>query len=99
MIQRKNRAKVPIDTPPRQIAQGTQSAPASALNASGLDVLSISRRLGRGSLSITLTIYSHLFTDKGREAASPIEAVLGEEAIGPPGCQLGASFAFCLPRG
>jgi integrase len=35
---------------------------ASALIASGLDVLTVSRRLGHGSPAVTLTIYAHLFS-------------------------------------
>ena len=46
---------------------------ASALIASGLDVLTISRRLGHAS---TLAIYGHLFGDTDREAANVIEVAL-----------------------
>jgi integrase len=48
---------------------------ASALIASGLDVLTISRRLGHGSPAITLGIYGHLFRTDDR-AAAIIEAAL-----------------------
>jgi len=34
---------------------------ASALIASGMDVVSVSKRLGHGSPAITLTVYAHLF--------------------------------------
>src|SRR5262245_22934528 len=41
---------------------------ASTLIASGLDVLTISRRLGHGSPSITLNTYGHLFRPDDRAA-------------------------------
>ena len=41
---------------------------ASTLIASGLDVLTISRRLGHGSPAITLTVYGHLFKTDDRAA-------------------------------
>jgi integrase len=50
---------------------------ASALIAAGLDVLSISRRLGHGSPVITLGVYGHLFENKDDAAARAIEAALG----------------------
>jgi integrase len=43
---------------------------ASQLIAAGLDVLTISRRLGHGSPAITLRIYGHLFTDSDDRAAA-----------------------------
>jgi integrase len=49
---------------------------ASALIASGLDILSISRRLGHGSPMITLTVYGHLFDNTDTKAAAAIEAAL-----------------------
>ena len=49
---------------------------ASALIASGLDVLTISRRLGHASPVVTLAVYGHLFGDTDRQAASAIEAAL-----------------------
>jgi integrase len=42
---------------------------ASTLIASGLDVLTISRRLGHGSPAITLGVYGHLFKPDDRAAA------------------------------
>jgi integrase len=47
---------------------------ASTLIASGLDVLTISRRLGHGSPAITLGVYGHLFKTDDR-AAAIIESV------------------------
>jgi integrase len=49
---------------------------ASALIASGVDVVKIARRLGHSSPKVTLTVYAHLF-DKGDEtAAAAIETAL-----------------------
>jgi integrase len=48
---------------------------ASMLIADGLDVLSLSRRLGHGSAAITLGVYGHLFKPDDR-AAAVMEAAL-----------------------
>jgi integrase len=48
---------------------------ASMLIASGLDVLTISRRLGHGSPAIALGVYGHLFKPDDR-AAAIMEAAL-----------------------
>ena len=49
---------------------------ASALIASGLDVLTVSRRLGHGSPVVTLNTYAHLFAKTDEKAAEAIEAAL-----------------------
>ena len=49
---------------------------ASQLIASGMDILTISRRLGHGSPAITLTVYGHLIEGKDRQAAEVAEANL-----------------------
>jgi integrase len=49
---------------------------ASSLIAAGIDVLSISRRLGHGSPAITLGVYGHLFKPDDRAAAA-IDDLLG----------------------
>jgi integrase len=49
---------------------------ASALIAAGLDVLTISRRLGHGSPGITLGVYGHLFSNTDAAAAKAIEAAM-----------------------
>jgi integrase len=49
---------------------------ASALIAAGVDVVTVSRRLGHGSPTVTLTIYAHLFEKTDHTAASAIEATL-----------------------
>lgn len=46
---------------------------ASHLIAQGVDVLSISRRLGHGSPTITLAVYGHLFADAQDRAAAIME--------------------------
>jgi integrase len=56
---------------------------ASQLIASGLDVLTISRRLGHGSPTITLGVYGHLFANTDERAAAIIEAALRV----PPGTE------------
>lgn len=51
---------------------------ASHLIASGMDIATVSRRLGHGSVSITLSVYTHLFEDKSdARAAAIIDAALG----------------------
>lgn len=49
---------------------------ASALIASGLDVLTVSRRLGHGNAVVTLNTYAHLFQKSDTAAAKAIEAAL-----------------------
>jgi integrase len=51
---------------------------ASQLIASGMDVLTISRRLGHGSPAITLAVYGHLFGNTDAKAAEIMEAAFGE---------------------
>jgi integrase len=46
---------------------------ASQLIASGMDVLTISRRLGHGSAAITLRVYGHLIEGKDAQAAEVME--------------------------
>jgi integrase len=50
---------------------------ASQLIASGMDVLTISRRLGHGSPTITLGVYGHFFTNTDDRAAQVMEAAFG----------------------
>lgn len=47
---------------------------ASQLIAEGLDILTISRRLGHGSPTITLGVYGHLFANTDERAAQIMEA-------------------------
>jgi integrase len=46
------------------------------LIASGQDIVTVSRRLGHASPTITLSVYAHLFDKTDEAAASAIEAVL-----------------------
>jgi integrase len=57
---------------------------ASALIAAGLDIVTISRRLGHGSPAITLRVYAHVFSaGKDDAAALAIEAAMGSGAKSP----------------
>jgi integrase len=47
---------------------------ASQLIAAGLDIMTVSRRLGHGNPSITLTVYAHLFSNTDERAADVVEA-------------------------
>jgi integrase len=49
---------------------------ASVLIASGLDVVTVSRRLGHASPVVTLTVYAHIFHKTDAAAASAIEAAM-----------------------
>jgi integrase len=46
----------------------------SQLIAAGMDILTISRRLGHASPAITLRVYGHLFTNTDARAAEIVEA-------------------------
>ena len=48
---------------------------ASSLISAGIDVLTISRRLGHANPSITLTVYGHLYPDTDDRAAQVVEAM------------------------
>jgi integrase len=50
---------------------------ASALIAAGVDVVSVSRRLGHSSPAFTLNCYAHLFRKDDSHAADAIESMLG----------------------
>jgi integrase len=75
---------------------------ASTLIAAGLDVLTVSRRLGHGTPAITLNVYGHLFRPDDRAAAIIEKALAGTEEgwdSGTPGiraenirCQSGANL-------
>ena len=49
---------------------------ASALIAAGVDIVTISTRLGHGSPAITLAVYAHLFNRTDEAAAKAIKAPL-----------------------
>jgi integrase len=61
---------------PRIMFHALRHSHASALIAAGLDVVSVSRRLGHGSAAITLKVYAHLFTDTDSAAARAIDAAM-----------------------
>jgi integrase len=62
---------------PRVGLHSLRHAHASALIASGVDVLTISRRLGHATPAFTLTVYGHLFADTDAAAAKAIDITLG----------------------
>ena len=49
---------------------------ASQLIASGVDILTVSRRLGHGSAAITLGVYGHLVANTDDRAAQIMDATL-----------------------
>jgi integrase len=49
---------------------------ASALIAAGVDVVTVSRRLGHSNPTITLNVYAHLFSETDTKAAAAIERQL-----------------------
>jgi integrase len=51
---------------------------ASQLIASGMDVLTISRRLGHASPTITLKVYGHLFSNTDDRAAAVMDAAFAK---------------------
>jgi len=62
---------------PRVKLHSLRHAHASALIAAGLDIVTISKRLGHASPTITLNVYAHAFADKpDTAAAAAIERVL-----------------------
>jgi integrase len=56
---------------------------ASLLIASGLDILTISRRLGHANASITLNVYGHLMPNMDDRAAVILNAALMGQPAGP----------------
>lgn len=61
---------------PRVMLHALRHSHASALIASGLDVKSISRRLGHATPVVALTVYAHLFHKTDAAAATVIEAAM-----------------------
>ena len=54
---------------------GLRHSHASQLIASGVDIVTISKRLGHAKPSVTLAIYAHMFTSDDSKAAAAINAV------------------------
>jgi len=48
---------------------------ASSLIAAGIDILTISRRLGHANPKITLSVYGHLYGNTDGKAAQAVEAM------------------------
>jgi integrase len=55
---------------------------ASQLIASGLDVVTVSRRLGHSNPTVTLGVYGHLFTNTDDRAATVVEAAMADILAG-----------------
>ena len=62
---------------PRVMFHALRHSHASALIAAGVDIVTVSGRLGHGSPAITLTVYAHAFSKTDAAAARAIEAALG----------------------
>jgi integrase len=56
------------------ILHGLRHTYVSQLIAAGLDVLTISRRIGHASPTITLAVYGHLFSNTDARAAEIMQA-------------------------
>jgi integrase len=63
---------------PRITFHALRHTHASQLIAAGLDVVSVSRRLGHSSPTITLSVYAHLFGDIDERAAAIVETALND---------------------
>jgi integrase len=48
----------------------------SQLIAAGLDVVTVSRRIGHSNPTVTLTVYAHLFGNTDEKAAAAVETAL-----------------------
>ena len=62
---------------PRVTLHALRHTHASALIASGVDIVQISRRLGHANPSVTLTVYAHLFSQDDNASALAIARILG----------------------
>ena len=61
---------------PRIMFHSLRHSHASALIAAGLDIVTVSRRLGHGSPAITLGVYAHAFANTDAMAAQAIERAI-----------------------
>jgi len=59
---------------------GLRHTHASQLIDAGVDIVTISKRLGHSSPNVTLQIYAHLFRKDDSKAAAAIDAALGVSA-------------------
>ena len=64
---------------PEVILHALRHSHASALIASGQDVVTVARRLGHASPTITLSVYAHLFEKTDEAAALAMNAVFETE--------------------
>jgi len=62
---------------PRVSFHALRHTHASALIAAGLDILTVSRRLGHGRPSVTLDVYGHLIEQNEDKAVAVLDAALG----------------------
>ncbi len=76
---------------PRVMFHALRHSHASALIAAGLDIVTVSKRLGHGSPAITLGVYAHLFNRTDALAAQAIERAFGSN-LGPNPCSVLLSF-------
>jgi integrase len=63
---------------PRVTFHALRHTHASQLIAAGLDVVSVSRRLGHANPTVTLAVYAHLFGDIDERAATIVETALAD---------------------
>jgi integrase len=61
---------------PEVTFHGLRHTHASQLIAAGVDIVTISKRLGHAKPSVTLAIYAHMFTTDDSKAAAAINAAL-----------------------
>jgi integrase len=61
---------------PNVMFQALRHTHASALLAAGVDIMVVSRRIGRTSAAVTLRVYGHLFRKADDTAAAATEAAL-----------------------
>jgi integrase len=65
---------------PRVMFHALRHSHASALIAAGVDVVTVSRRLGHGSPAITLGVYAHRFGSTDTAAAQVLATVMGAKS-------------------
>lgn len=66
---------------PHATLHSLRHAHASRLIAAGVDILTVSRRLGHGSPAITLNVYGHLYTNTDERAAVVAETAFGGNPV------------------
>ena len=67
---------------PKVTLQGLRHTHASALLASGIDVVKASHRLGHSSPKVTLQVYAHLFSSDDADAAAVTERIIRRTSPG-----------------